>query len=313
MKVKELFMINLKQCFHIGLFLAAATLSARAGRFSSDFNSGALPPGPHTNASGSGGAYLELTGGVGDSGCLKLTKNSNDQHGSFILDDLDSGNPIYGFDVTYKVRIGGGGSAPADGMALCVAPDLSDTSNFDETGAGSGLRFCWATYPYGNQTPPDPSIKVRGGGAGTVLTWKGYTVASLSTGGTNASTWWADVHIRVNADGSLNVDYQGANVLTNFFIPGYQDLVNLGVPMRFGFGARTGGANDNFWIDNLAITTYTNPLVGFSQQPFPQTAQQGDDVAFDVRVANTNGVTYQWYSNNVVIVGATSPILIITL
>src|SRR5437588_13094605 len=116
-------MKNPKQCLPIGLLLAASLLSARAGTFFSDFNSGALPPGTHTNANAAGGAFLELTGGVGDSGCLKLTKNVNSQNGSFILDDLDAGGTIYGFDVTYKVRIGGGTSTPADGMSLSVAPD----------------------------------------------------------------------------------------------------------------------------------------------------------------------------------------------
>jgi len=70
-------MKTLRQCLQTGLLLAATTLSARAGSFFSDFNSGVLPPGTHTNSNigggGSGGAYLELTGGVGDSGCLKLT------------------------------------------------------------------------------------------------------------------------------------------------------------------------------------------------------------------------------------------------
>src|ERR1051326_5354753 len=97
-----------KHRLQIGIFLTAATLSANAGTFFSDFNTGALPAGSHTNANAAGGAYLELTGGVSDSGCLKLTKAINGQNGSFILDDLDAGSPIYGFDVTFKLRIGGG-------------------------------------------------------------------------------------------------------------------------------------------------------------------------------------------------------------
>src|SRR5438477_10914116 len=116
-------MTNLKQCFQTGLLVAATTLSVRAGSFFSDFNSGALPAGTHTNAGGSGGAYLEGTGGVGDSGCLKITKTINSQNGSFILDDLDAGNPIYGFDINFNVRVGGSGN-PADGFAVVVAPDI---------------------------------------------------------------------------------------------------------------------------------------------------------------------------------------------
>ena len=140
---------------------------------------------------------------------------------------------------------------------------------------------------------------------------RGSCARRMTTTGTVA-TWWVPVHIRLNADGSLNFDYKGANVFTNFFVPGYQDFVNAGFPVRFGFGARTGGLNANQWIDNLQITTVTQPLVGISQQPFSQTAQQGDDVQFDVRVGNTNGVTFQWYSNNVVILNATNQTLTIS-
>ena len=292
-----------------GFLLSGVALTVQAGSFSTDFNSGALPAGSHTNANAQGGAYLELTGGVGNSGCLKLTKNINSQNGSFILEDLDAGQPIYGFDATFKLRIGGGSTPPADGMSFSVGPTLTDTSLFGEGGAGGGLSFDWDIYN-NPDNPPSPQINVRV--AGGLVAWSGYTTASIQTGGTDANTWWADVHIHLNPDGSLNMDYRGTNVFTNFFVPNYQLVANAGVPVRFGVGARTGGLNANQWIDNLAITTYTTPMVGISQQPFSQTAQQGDDIQFDVRVANTNGVTYQWLSNNVAIGGATSQTLRIT-
>jgi hypothetical protein len=291
-----------------GFLLSGVTLTVQAGSFSSDFNSGALPAGSHTNANANGGAYLELTGGVGNSGCLKLTKSINSQNGSLILDDLDAGQPIYGFDATFKLRIGGGSTPPADGMSFSVGPTLADTTLFGEGGAGGGLSFDWDIYD-NPDNPPSPQINVRV--AGGLVAWKGYTTASIQTGGTDANTWWADVHIHLNPDGSLNMDYRGTNVFTNFFIPNYQLVASAGVPVRFGLGARTGGLNGNQWIDNLQITTFTTPMVGISQQPFSQTAQQGDDIQFDVRVANTNGVTYQWFSNNVAIAGATSQTLMI--
>ena len=301
-------MITSKLPPRIALLLMAAMLSARAGSFTSDFNTGDLPPSSHTNANASGGAYLELTGGIGDSGCLKLTKSINGQNGSFILDDLDSGLPIYGFDVTFKVRIGGGTQPPADGFSLTVDPNLTDTSLFGETGTGGGLVFGWDIYN-NPDTPPSPQIEVRVNGA--QVAYKGYTVDGISTTG-DVTTWWTDVHIHLNPDGSLNLDYQGVNVFTNLFLPNYQAIVDAGVPVRFGLGARTGGLNANQWIDNLQITTFTTPMVGISQQPFSQTVQQGDDAAFDVRVANINGVSYQWMSNNVPIAGAVSQGLIIT-
>jgi hypothetical protein len=307
-------MINLKQCFQTGLLLAATTLSLRAGSFFSDFNSGTLPAGTHTNnnlgSGGSGGAYLELVDGVGNSGCFKITKSVNSQNGSLIIDDLDSGNPIYGFDVTFQVRIGGGTSTPADGFALVVDPTLTDTSIWGEGGTGTGLSFTWGIYTGSGQNPPDPGIRVRVNGG--IVAYHGYTISGMETGGTDPSNWWQPVHIRLNPDGSLVWDFKGVNVFTNFFVPGYQALANSGVPVRFGISGRTGGLNENFWIDNLSITTFTTPMVGISQQPFSQLMQQGNNATFDVRVANTNGVSYQWYSNNVSLGGATGQTLVVS-
>jgi hypothetical protein len=50
-------------------------------------------------------------------------------------------------------------------------------------------------------------------------------------------------------------------------------------------------------------------MVGVSQQPLSKTVIQGDDAFFDVRVGNITGASYQWYSNNVAISGATSQTL----
>src|SRR6266567_4310619 len=291
-------MKTLRQRLQTGLLVSAATLSAQAGSFSSDFNSG-LPAG----ATLYGTAVVEPTGGVGDSGCLKLTKASNSQSGSIVLDDLDGGQPIYGFDVSYDVLIGGGTATPADGMSLCVAPDLPNAA-WGEQGTGSGLRFVFETYAGAAGPPPPPSIDVDVGGAKDITSKQ--TIASITTNG------FVHVHICLNPDGSLNLDFRGQTLFTNFFIPQYQDLANAGVPVRFGIGARTGGLNENHFVDNLSISTFLLPMVGISQQPFSQKVLAGDDATFDVRVANTNGVTYQWYSNTVSIAGATSQTLVIS-
>jgi hypothetical protein len=279
--------------------MSAAVLSAQAGSFSTNFDNGTTAP-PGTTLYGN--AVIETTGGVGGSGCLKLTKDIGGQAGGFVLDDLDAGVPLFGFDVSYDVLLLSS-ATPADGMSLCYGPDLPN-GTWGEEGIGSGLRFSFDTYDNGSETPLAPSIDVAVGDTKDATSKR--TIATITT---NA---FVHVHIRLNPDGSLNFDYRGQTLFTNYFIPQYQALVDAALPGRFGFGARTGGSSENAFVDNLQITTFTNSMVGFSQQPFPQTAQQGDDVAFGVRVANTNGVTYQWYSNNVVIAGATSTTLTIT-
>jgi hypothetical protein len=281
------------------LLVAATALSVQAGTFFSDFESG-LP----ANTAVYGNAIVESTGGVGGSGCLKITKAVNSQSGSFVIENIDGGNPIYGFDISYKVLMGGGTATPADGMSLCFGPDLPN-GTWGEDGAGSGLRFAFDIFDNGNETPLAPSIDV--GIGGTKLATSKETIASIST---NA---FVDVHIRLNPDGSLNFDFRGRTLFTNFFLPGYQALVDSGASAisRFGFGGRTGGLNANQWIDNLQITTFTNSMVGISQQPYSQKVLTGDDAIFDVRVGNINGVTYQWRSNGVPIAGATDQTLIV--
>src|SRR5204862_318750 len=188
----------------------AAARAAQAGTFFSDLNSG-LPAGTAVY----GNAVVEATGGIGDSGVLKVTKALNSQSGSFVIEDLDAGSPIAGFDVSYKLLIGGGTSTPADGISFCFGPDLPNLA-WGEEGTGMGLRFLFDVYdnatPTVPETPLAPSIDVAVGG--TIVATSKRTIATITTNG------YVDVHIRVNADGSLNFDYRGETLFTNFFLPG---------------------------------------------------------------------------------------------
>src|SRR6266480_705760 len=284
---------------------AAAILPARAATFSSDFNAGTNAPGGTTL---NGSAVIETTGGVNNSGVLKLTKAVNGQSGSFVIDDLDAGAPVYGFDMTFKVRIGGGSSTPADGFSVNFAPDLSDTSIPSEEGSGTGLTFAFDIYNNVSLTgvpesPPAPSIDVKVGGQ-TVGT-RHQTIASITTGSN-----FEEVHMQVNLNGSLNMTYKGAVLFTNFFLPNYQPI-SAGF---FAFGARTGGLNANQWVDDLQITTSTQPQIGISQQPFSEKVLQGRDAAFTLQISSPDGATpaFQWLKNGNPIAGAASQTLTVT-
>ncbi|HVV72285.1 MAG TPA: hypothetical protein VHI52_12420, partial [Verrucomicrobiae bacterium] len=276
-----------------GLLLAAASLPAQAGTFSSDFST--APSG----ATVYGNTVVEAGGGVSNSPCLKLVKAVNSENGGYVIDDLDSGAPIYGFDVSYDVLLGGGSATPADGMSFCFAPDLPN-GTWGEEGAGSGITFSFDVYDNGNEVPLAPSVDVAVGGA-KVATHK-YTFAQMLT-----YPDFAHVHMLLKADGSLTMDFKGQNLFTNLFLPGYQPLAG-----RFGFGARTGGLNENCFVDNLQITTFLQPNVGISQQPFDQTVVQGDNATFDVRITNPDGVTLQWFKDNTAITGANSTTLVVS-
>jgi hypothetical protein len=204
--------------------------SGAAAAFVSDFNSG-LPPG--TSVFGS--AFVDSAGGVGGSGVLKLTSAMNAQQGSFIINSLDASAPINGFTATFKMLIGGGNGA--DGLSFNFAPDLPNEI-FGEEGAGTGLTVSFDSFDNGGGEAPAIDAKVGG-----------VVVASVPGSGVFRTGDFVDVRIHRDSDGTLDVSVNDAAIFNNL-------ATGLSATSgRFGFGARTGGFNDNHFIDNLAITT----------------------------------------------------------
>jgi hypothetical protein len=289
-------MIPSKQFILSGLVLAAALLSSRAGNFNANFNDALVP----ANSQVFGNALVEAPGGVGDSACLKLTKSANDQGGSFVINDLDGGMPAYGIRATFMARVGGGTAVPADGWSFCVAPDLPDAV-WGETGVGSGLSVCFDIYDNtdgdpNNGTGEAPQIRLLLGGT-TVATTPLLPLSDL------VNNAFVPVEIKLNADGSFDLTYNGKVHFSKLFFPGYQPLAGA----RIGFGARTGGLNANQWIDDLSIETYTTPQPGIVQNPQNLTVLLGASATFGVAVNNGDLATIQWLRNGADIPGATGP------
>jgi len=255
----------------IALLMGGASLAARAGTFSTEFNSG-LPAG----AAVFGSAFVDNAGGVGDSGVLKLTQAYNyGSQGSFIINDLDGGAPIAGFTASFKLLVGGA-EPHADGCSFNFANDLPD-GPFTEEGAGTGVTISFDSFDNGGGEAPAIDAKIAG-----------VTVASTKTiGGVNVldifRTWdFVDVLVRVNIDGSLDLTVNGIAVYSKL------PLGFTAIPGRFGFGARTGGYTDNHFIDNLSITTTrpTHPYVT-SAMPRGLSARPDSVIALTLQDANT--------------------------
>jgi hypothetical protein len=117
---------------------------------------------------------------------------------------------------------------------------------FGEDGAGSGLVLSFDIYDNGNEIPPAPSIDARWNGAavGTVK----LSYQEMETG-----TEFTDLYVRVEPDGTLDVQYHGRVIFNNLQLPGFTPLTDA----SFGIGARTGGLSENQWIDDLQIGTAT--------------------------------------------------------
>lgn len=265
-----------------------------AGTFNSDFSNPAQPGVTLTvGQRANGDPSPAIAGGV-----LALTYAEGSLSGSAFLADLDGGQPIAGFDMTFRVRIGGGTSDPADGMSVYFGPeDLASLGTaFGEEGpeGGTGLVISFDTFNNGDNEAPAIDVKY----GGNLIARVPYTAGNLQ------SDTFSQVRITVKSNGTLDMTYKGQTVFSNLFLPGYTHAAG-----RFAFGARTGGAWSNHWIDDLSITTTpagaaTLPTV--LTPPVSQTVNEHARVVFSALPGGTPPFTIQWLRNDAPIDGATS-------
>lgn len=278
--------------------LFAASLSG--GTFNASFDDGQIPLGAQVfgNADQTWTPVVE-TGGGSVTPCLKLTKAVNAQYGTLIIEDLDGYAPVYGFQVTFNALVGRGTAVPADGWSFCVAPDIPDAS-FGEAGAGTGLKIVFDTYDNTDGNPNNgigeaPQIRVVIGGATVVASTPLLPLSDL------INENFVPVEIKLNADGSLDLTYNGKVHFSKLYFPGYQPLAGS----RIAIGARTGGLNAQHFIDDLSIETYLTPAPGMVQHPGDQTVLAGYPATFSIVLNNGDGATVAWLRDGVVIPGAT--------
>ena len=273
--------------------VAAALTAATtfAGNFTSDFSNPAqtgitLIGGTRAN----GDPYPAIANGV-----LAITYAENSLNGAVVFDDLDAGKAIESFTMSFKLRIGGGTSTPADGLSLFFGPDVP-TAPFGEDGPVDTTSLVIAIDTYDNGNSEGPSIDVRYGGL--VVATTPYSVGNI------LSETFAPVTLQLNANGTVNFNYKGVQVYTNLFIPGFKPSAG-----QFAIGARTGGLNANHWVDDLTLTTQpASAPVGPTvlKAPASVTAAERSDVTFSALPSGTPPFTLQWLKGNVVIPDATN-------
>jgi hypothetical protein len=184
-------------------------------------------------------------------GVLHLTDNANSQSGAWLSPTIP--NRIASYTIRFKALVGGGTccgdpttgnpTSTADGFSVNVANDLpAGPYPIAEEGAGTGLSVCFDTWDNGGGEAPAIDIK-----------WKGATLRSVRTQVAQspnvALDVFKDVVITVTEFGLVTVNYDGTNVMSNVEIPGYTAQSGLAL----GMGGRTGGANENHWIDDLRV------------------------------------------------------------
>lgn len=247
-------------------------LSAQAAIYSNNFDA------ELGDAVVAGSAYHMATGGIDDTGYVSVTDAVNSQQGMFVLPEFTNGELVSGFKATFKVQIGGGTSRAADGMAFAFSSSIDEGSTYGEEGpGGAALIVSFDTWDNnGTDTAPSIDVKVNGNDDASIVatTWlagereggrsrpSAIFKDSLGNEVSLMTSGWADVSIEVK-DNVLSVSYKGVETVKGVVVA-FPPTAG-----RFAFGARTGGANANQWVDSLRIETYpiTPGLAGFTYTP----------------------------------------------
>jgi hypothetical protein len=213
--------------------------------FHYDFDTSKPPKGSRL----SGHASLSEFEGIDDSGYLMLTDALNSQSGSWIIGSPLDKTEVFGFIANFQVRIGGPGEdlggtdSPADGMSFNFADDIPPKTWQGEEGIGSGIRVCIDTWNNGGGEAPAIDLKF----GDEILASKKVPKAELLTG-----LDFADMTVRLENDGTVDVMFKDEIVFWD--VPTASTSYNKS---RFGFGARTGGANAVHGIDDLRLAMIT--------------------------------------------------------
>ncbi|MEO1863655.1 MAG: LamG-like jellyroll fold domain-containing protein, partial [Verrucomicrobiia bacterium] len=213
-----------------------------------DFNDG-LPEGSEV----AGTAEHSEDEGVDGSGALVLTRALGSQLGGWLSAEVGT---VSSFTIDFDILMDGGTATQADGISMAIADDLVPFAAFGEVGVGSGLRVNFDNWDNGDGAP---SIEIEFGG---------NRIASVPMGTQAASTldtdgWWP-VHIELTSDGDLTLLYNDEFIHDRVNIADFAPIENA----RIAFGARTGGANANQFIDNFKIVLAEETV---DPDPVPET------------------------------------------
>ena len=314
--------------FLLSLAAAAATaVSSFGAAFITDFNSG-LPAG--TTAYGTAGH--RPNGGVDNTGLLRLTDNVNSSVGAFHVNDFAGGIAVTNFRVIARVAIGGGTGRPADGMGFGFGNDLPNGlwASEAEEPRFNGINVSMDTWDNGGEDTA-PALDYRVGAviggfqsldtnynnasirpgrepAGPIFTNSAGEPVSLLTFGVSpdmpANENFVPLLIELTGDNRLTVVWSNNVIFNQVEVTNYTPISGG----KFGFAARTGGANAKHWVDNLQIyVNYAPGPVSFTEEPASLTVVESREAVFTAELTGTPPYNIQWFSNGVAIAGATSP------
>lgn len=263
-----------------------------------------------------GSAEVRDTGGVGNSGYLKITDGVGSELGAALLIER---RDIQQVTFEFQARIGDTSGRPADGFSFNVADDMP-TGTYPqseegyaggEANAPAGLVVSFDNWSSGgSDLGVGIEIKYQNQSRAFVATPE-VTVGGAPT--TNAAGIpsihrgqdWFPVSVDLSIDGFATVIYDGVTIMDRVDVE-WEGVLNA----QAGFGGRTGGAWQSHWFDDVSIN-YLGPDVGdinIATEPVGASVNEHQNVTMSVVVGGyPNGGGFQWYR---VPTGGGEPIMI---
>jgi CSLREA domain-containing protein len=195
--------------------------------------------GEYENDFGSGLADATLRGAASHTGgAVMLTDAVGGQIGSLVLNAIAATPAVNGFTARFQLAMGFTTSFPGDGASFAVG-NLG-TAPWGESGPGTPQSLTVSFDTYDNSGTAGIGIHVLVDGV------------HVATAPINPYTNGASVPVEISYDAGLGltVRYDNALVFDRLAVPGFQCPANG----KFGFGARTGGANHRTIVDTVDIS-----------------------------------------------------------
>ncbi|MEO6245303.1 MAG: CotH kinase family protein [Opitutaceae bacterium] len=206
-----------------------------------------------TNGAGTINVGIVKTG-VGSSSATALRladKATGSATAALVLPVLDPNAVVTEFTVTLKLLMDRvAGAVPADGFNISFGPGLSGVGGAGGHVAAYGLVVNFDTYQNSTADPRSIEVFADANSAGN------YLASIFPNRDFTYDQTFRTVTLHWDAVNGLDLTYDGVAIFTHLPTPGFIPTVGCNVALN----AATGGLNQDVFIDDLSITTVTNPV-----------------------------------------------------
>ena len=266
-----------------------------------------------------GNAYIETNSSVNSpsgSSFLALTDAAQNQSGAVLLsarNNIDQAHIKFFTRISDGVDPTGGGSVGGDGFSVNLSANLP-TGTFSSPQFGyvppieePQFTVYFNSHADGVLNPVEIGVSLNNQVLTNVPAGTNYQALGGIPPITSQDGHWAPVDINLHNDGTLDLSFDGAIILTNFQT-GWIGIQSA----QLGLAARTEAWYETHWIDSLYVN-YEEGNVGnaglASSSILGGTFPEGGTVELVGVPTGAGPDTYQWYENGQALVGQTNRIL----